>query len=322
MSERVSVIGAGVIGLTCAVTLAEAGYDTQVFARDLALESSSAAAAGLWLPPLQGASADTLRLADLTLRELTDAAADPDSGVTIAAGTVLHRAETTLRPSWAGRFGDSVTAEEISRPKPGYGCGWTLRLPTVELTAYLRWLERRLAAAGGSVTRMSLPALPPRGIVVNASGAAARWLASDEAVRPVRGQVVVLSNPGITSWWLDGDPAAEPLFVIPAGDTVVVGGTCEPDEWDRTPTTARTEAILRRVLRVEPRLADADVLGQRVGLAPERPSVRVELVDGSRQVAQRTLVHCYGHGSHGLTLSWGSAHDTLGLVQGIQQSLF
>jgi len=45
---RVVVVGAGVVGLTCAVRLAEAGHEAHVLARDLPPETTSAVAAGLW----------------------------------------------------------------------------------------------------------------------------------------------------------------------------------------------------------------------------------------------------------------------------------
>ena len=49
---RVIVVGAGVIGLSCAVRLAESGYDVAVLARDLPLETTSAVAAAIWYPYL------------------------------------------------------------------------------------------------------------------------------------------------------------------------------------------------------------------------------------------------------------------------------
>ena len=47
---RVLVVGAGVIGLTVGVRLAEAGYDVHVLGRELPLETTSAVAAALWHP--------------------------------------------------------------------------------------------------------------------------------------------------------------------------------------------------------------------------------------------------------------------------------
>jgi D-amino-acid oxidase len=65
-------------------------------------------------------------------------------------------------------------------------------------------------------------------------------------------------------------------------------------------------AILRRALRLVPELAGAEVIGHRVGLRPARAEVRLERVGD--------VVHCYGHGGAGVTLSWGCARDVAALL--------
>lgn len=70
-------------------------------------------------------------------------------------------------------------------------------------------------------------------------------------------------------------------------------------------------AILLRCAEVEPRLAQARVLGGRVGARPTRIKVRVDadlLVEGT------LVVHNYGHGGAGVTLSWGCAENVLTLL--------
>jgi D-amino-acid oxidase len=60
-----------------------------------------------------------------------------------------------------------------------------------------------------------------------------------------------------------------------------------------------------------PALADAKVRAHKVGLRPVRPTVRLEAARGTGQ----TVVHCYGHGGSGVTLSWGCADEVLGLIR-------
>lgn len=322
MSERVVVVGAGVVGLSCAVRLAEAGYDTQVFARDLPLETTSAVAGGLWLPQGEQPATRVAAWAGATLREMTALADDDETGVRMTNGTMLYRADAALRPAWASTLGEQVGLEEVSRPLRGYASGWHLRVPVVDPHRYLPWLTRRLADAGGSITRMPLSALPPRGIVVNASGASARALAADKAVVAGRGQVVVMSNPGLRNWWADEDPGADPLYVIPRGDHVVVGGSHDLGDWGTTAVPQQTEHILRRAIAMEPRLEESTIRAVRVGLRPMRPHVRLDLVEGGRGTAHRRLVHVYGHGAAGWTMSWGCADEVLTQIQGLQQHLF
>ncbi len=70
-------------------------------------------------------------------------------------------------------------------------------------------------------------------------------------------------------------------------------------------------SILARARALAPELAGARVLGHKVGLRPTRPTVRLE----AERAAAQTIVHCYGHGGSGVTLSWGCAGEVLAIVQ-------
>ena len=141
-------------------------------------------------------------------------------------------------------------------------------------------------------------------MVVNCAGIGARLLAADTSVGPVRGQVVHLSQVGLEQWFLDS--SADLTYVVPRSHDIVVGGTDQEGEWSRTPSPDDAEAIVARARRLVPELAAATVLRHRVGLRPGRPQVRVERVGD--------VVHCYGHGGAGVTLSWGTADEVVALV--------
>jgi hypothetical protein len=83
----------------------------------------------------------------------------------------------------------------------------------------------------------------------------------------------------------------------------VLGGSSEANLEDRTPDPALTRAIIDRCAVLEPRLADARVLSVAVGLRPARTPLRLEAEtrDGG------LVIHNYGHGGAGVTLSWGCA---------------
>ena len=122
----------------------------------------------------------------------------------------------------------------------------------------------------------------------------------------MRGQVVVVNGVDLDHWWLD---ATGPTYVVPRARTVIVGGTDEDGDWSRTPSPETATGILRRATRLVPELAGAKVVGHRVGLRPVRPSVRLE--------AEGRVIHCYGHGGAGVTLSWGCANEVTQLVAGL-----
>jgi len=323
MAGRVTVVGAGVLGLSCAVRLAEAGLEVDVLARELPPETMSATDAGLWLPRPAEPAAQVARWAADTLAELLRSAADDagDSGnpgdggpaVRIMPGTLLGW-EPPAAPDITHPFGPDVLLRRVRDPAPGHAVGYDVALPVVDLPRHLALLTRRLLAAGGTLTRLPVPALPTRGLVVNCTGVAARALARDPAVRPVRGRSVLVADPGLDRWWYDDAPGA-PTSVVPRGRDVVVGGTLDDGEWDTAPDDVAARRLLDRAERLVPALRGARILGHRVGLRPTRPVIRVEAEPlPSADDPRHVRIHCYGHGRDGLTLSWGSAGTVVELV--------
>jgi D-amino-acid oxidase len=298
---RVIVVGAGVVGLSCAVRLLEDGHGVAVLARDLPLETTSVVAAALWYPYRALPRDRVAAWSATTYDVLSGLGGEPDAGVVLRHGTEVFR-EPQPDPWWADGVPDLARAVDLSPP---YVDGWGFTSPVVEMPVYLGWLAGRVEALGGSITRMALAALPAGGdLVVNCSGLGARRLAGDPTVVPVRGQVVLVEQVGIDRWALDG---AGPTYVVPRAHDVVVGGTDDEGEWDRSASAAVTEDILARGTRLVPELAGARVLRTRVGLRPVRPAVRLE--------REAHVIHCYGVGGAGVTLSWGVAADVTALAR-------
>ncbi len=305
---RITVAGAGVLGLSCAVRVAEAGYPVDVLARDLPLETTSALAGGHWGPYLAEPAGDVERWARRTFAELESISAAARSGVSMRTGYFVG----SHRPAWAERLADVMPLTRVTGEAPGGRGGWRAHVPMANMPVYLGYLVDRLRTADGTITRLPLSALPSRGVVINCTGLAARSLANDADMHPVRGQVVTLSNPGLTNWLIDTDAeAARPTYIFPHAGRVVVGGTAEPEEWSAEPDDASIQQILGRATALVPELAGARVLSRRSGLRPVRSAVRVETVI----TAHSTIVHCYGHGGSGVTLSWGCADEVLGEVE-------
>jgi len=300
----VTVVGAGVVGLTCAVRLLEEGHRVDVLARDLPLETTSAVAAAIWYPyrafPLNRVLAWSARSYGV-FAELAEVAG---TGVTMRPGVEVF--PTRQDDPW---WRSAVPSLDHVPPPDGYADAWSFRAPVVEMPVHLAWLATRVEDLGGTVTRLNLAALPVGpDVVVNCSGIGSRLLAADPTVEPVRGQVVMVSQVGLEEWFLES--ASPPTYVVPRAHDIVVGGTDQERDWSRTPSRETAAAILARARRLVPALEDARVLQHRVGLRPVRPEVRVErvAVDGA------SVVHCYGHGGAGVTLSWGTADEVVALV--------
>ncbi|MBB3049393.1 D-amino-acid oxidase [Prauserella isguenensis] len=307
MGERVVVVGAGVVGLSCAVRLAERGRDVTVVTDREPGDTTSVVAGGLIYPRHAEPVDRCARWTATTVEEFRRLADVPGTGVRFVPGRLLRRAERPV-PEWAEAVGGMARRTDLGAP-------WTDALefttPLVDTGRYLQWLAAAAARAGVRTERRrvrDLGDVDHADLVVNAAGLGAVELAGDTSMVAARGQVVHVADPGLTEWVVDEDDFS---YVLPHGDHVVCGGTEEPGRADLEPDAATTGDILLRCRELVPALADAEVLGVRVGLRPARPEIRVERVDGR---TAPPVIHCYGHGGVGVTVSWGCADEVAALA--------
>ncbi|GAA4978370.1 FAD-dependent oxidoreductase [Yinghuangia aomiensis] len=309
------VIGAGIIGLSSAVSLAEAGLRVRVDSAVPPGKSTSFAAGAVWDPYLVQPHERVAGWARTTLRELTRIAGQgPHTGVRIRAGSQQSRLPCDL-PYWA----EAVSARwcEPRELKDGFVMGWPYQAPVADMGVYLDHLVRRLTDVGGRMRlhtyRSLAEAADEAPVVVNCSGAGARTLVPDPDVRPVQGHLVIVENPGIDSFFCDDTPGTtEYTYIYPHGPTVALGGSQKPDEWSTAPDPEVVRVIIERCAAVEPALRDARVVGCRVGLRPTRREVCLR----EDSVAVGRLLHNYGHGGAGFSLSWGCAEEITAMVLG------
>lgn len=316
----VLVVGAGVIGLTTGICLAEAGLRVLIQAGRHGDGTTSAVAGAVWGPHLVEASGRVTRWSELTLAVLREQARDPATGVRVGSGTQAVRDPAGLPgpPGWAALL-DAVRPARPAELPPGYAAGWRYRAPLVHMPTYLGYLAGRFTAAGGVAATGTVSSLAAAGreagarVVVNCAGAGAGALAGDPAVTPVRGQAVVVANPGLTDFFIGlAGESGELVYVFPHGDVAVLGGTAEAGEEDLAPGPEVAARILRDCAAAEPRLASPRVLAHRAGLRPRRPTVR--LGAGQQPPGGPAVLHNYGHGGAGVTLAWGCARDVAALA--------
>jgi|SRR5438132_13912179 len=321
--HEVAIIGAGVSGLTCGVLLAERGYQIAIFAEELGERTTSAAAAAIWFP-YDAEPAD--KVIDWSLRtyeQLRVLAGQQNTGVSmIELRSFARRGEIPI-PDWAKSLGAQslvfpATAEISNREQrsgsdPTFSSGFTMIVPLTDTTRYLDYLRDRFINAGGTITggvRLKRIGEVPRrfAVIVNCAGIGAGELVPDREMEPHRGQVAIVSKVDLPWATVCDDPPL--MYAIPREGDCVFGGT-NSTSYDRDPIRADTDGIVAecsRTLNIEP----PPVIATRVGLRPFRKAgVRLEmekLSDG------RTVVHNYGHGGCGFTLSWGCAEDVLKLL--------
>jgi D-amino-acid oxidase len=300
----VLVVGAGVIGLTAAIRLREAGVAADVVARDPPQATTSAVAAALWYPyrafPRERVAGWSARGFEV----LSALAAEAGSGVRMRWGT--ERVAAGMPDPW---WRDAVPT--FARTE----AGWRFAAPVADMSAHLPWLVTRLHALGGAVTARELGALDEAldraPVVVNCAGLGARKLADDSSLLAVRGQILRVACPAVEEWYLDQADAERLLYVVPRERDVVLGGTAVEGAEGMDADPAVAAVIRARCEAAVPALRGAPVVAEAVGLRPARPAVRLE----AEARDSGTVVHCYGHGGAGVTLAWGCADEVVGLVR-------
>ncbi|MFG3344419.1 FAD-dependent oxidoreductase [Streptomyces sp. NPDC048018] len=316
--DEVLVVGAGVVGLTTAVRLAERGLRVRVWTRDPVAGTTSAVAGALWWPYRIEPEARVATWSLASLRVYGELAADPAAtGVRLVPG--VH-AETVL--DGLGEWAKEVDGLRQLPPRevPGpYGTGLAARLPLIDMPVHLAWLRGRLKSLGGVVELRAVTdlaeAAAEAAVVVNCAGLGARDLVPDGGMRAVRGQLVLVENPGVETWFTAASgTSSETTYFFPQPGRLVLGGTAQEDAESPDADPATAAAIVARCARIRPEIAGARVLGHRVGLRPARDAgVRLEprpRPDGG------LLVHNYGHGGAGVTVAWGCADEAAGWVTG------
>ena len=326
---RVAVVGAGVIGLSTAVCLAETygrQLDITVIAEHFSPNTTSDRAGaiyvlgGSYLRDEHAASGfdDFMKKhGPVTMQRFTHLKGEFSDAAGLRMVTAYKFYKDALaRPWWS----DDVCFdfEELDHsdvrladiPLVGdFKTIWTFRTFHIQTLRYLAWLLEAFRKKGGLVAQRKLTSLNELNdydVIVNCTGLAARELVGDTSVFPARGQLVVVRAPHVTSLYHNRESDLSVVrYAIPCGDgTVLLGGTCDDNEWSTEVDPETERDICRKCTKLIPALEGAEVVGGWAGLRPVRYPIRLE-VEG--RPTGPSIVHNYGHGGHGFILSWGSA---------------
>ncbi|CAN8098319.1 unnamed protein product [Discula destructiva] len=231
------------------------------------------------------------------------------------------------------------------RVDPGYGAvdAYELLAPIIDTDQAMVWLMSLVLNKGAStITEAisgdlvdqedSLRARFGADAIVNATGLAGTELAGDLSCYPIRGALIRVINDGKdfpkveSALTITADAvhdSNEIVFLVPRNDNILlIGGIAQPNEktLDLTLETPIVQRMRRRCEAFLPdlkkaRLDSAYPLAQ--GLRPFRSrNVRVERelrpLPGTKRPSR--IVHSYGQGGAGWSLSFGCAADVANLV--------
>ncbi|KAJ7064283.1 FAD dependent oxidoreductase [Mycena amicta] len=225
----------------------------------------------------------------------------------------------------------------------GLADAYEILSPVIDTDQGMMWLMSLVLGKGASTITESIdgdlldlePTLLARfkaDAIVNATGLSGSTVAGDKTCYPLRGALIRVINDGrdfpkvdaaltITA---DAATDGEIIFLVPRNDKILlIGGVAQPHE-GKLDMTLDDPVIRRMRHRAEQflpglknaRLDETYPLAQ--GLRPCRGrNVRVERELRRRGDADRPsrIVHSYGHGGSGWSLSFGCAADVLELIE-------
>ncbi len=310
------VIGCGVSGLTTGLCLLEAGHRVQIWARELPPHTTSNAAAAVWLP-FQAYPPDKVTAwGRETWQKFQELQPITESGITMRTIVEVLPAPAP-DPWWVSAVPDFRHTEQAELPS-GYLDGYTFTTPVIDMGVYLGYLTREFTAQHGQIFQHTVTdlaqAFAHTAVVVNCSGLGARELVGDTDIRSAKGQVVRIKNNGFQRVLVDEASLDGLTYIVPRLHDIVLGGTYDEGNERANIDPEVRQAILQRCARLAPEfrsITPADILSEGCGFRPVRSTVRVE---AERLAPDRLLLHNYGHGGAGITLSWGCAMEVVKLL--------
>ena len=331
---HVAVVGAGVIGLSVATHLLEKFSNdivVTVIADKFSPDTAASDRSGGWIfPPIPNdvESERVIKWIKGTFQRFQELYSSKDAneiGLSLVHGYLQSSKTVSLadgKPPWADyvigfRFANTDQNEV-------YDCNkLMLAFSTyiVSCPVYLPWMMNRIMKLGGTMTKQkifNLSELNSYDIVVNCTGIGARELVNDHQMYPVRGHIVSVKAPWIKQWLIRRVPATDnvrrSVYIFPRHQEVILGGSFDINNEDLSTDSNEIEKILKHAQEVMPNLNDVEVLDSWVGVRPMRKGgVRLEK-EGEKESGP-VIIHCYGHGGDGVSLSWGCAEEVGTLVQ-------
>ena len=319
-NTEVIVIGCGVSGLSCGIRLLEAGFsEVRIVARELPPHTTSNRAAAVWYPYKAYPEERVLDWGAATFRAMVALMDDPASGV---SNTILIEPfdKATSDPWWK----DAVTSfrhATLAELPPGYHDGYVVEVPLIETPLYMTYLVNWFWQLGGMIEQEEVKTLGDLVVsdqatngclIINCAGLGAKALTGDEGLYPIRGQIIRVTAVADKTAFVDEFSHKSLSYVVPRRDDTIIGGTAQVNDWNLSVDPQTAEEILCKARELQPELANTEIVEHAVGLRPGRDQIRLELEKLSDGCA---LIHNYGHGGAGFTLSWGCADEVVTLAK-------
>lgn len=308
MAKKIAVVGAGISGLSTTYKLLEAGHQVSVIAKEFSPNTTSNKAAAFWFPYHIRNDIRGQEWCKKSYSFFKEKSTDSSTGISMATIIKASKKGIVDETGWLDYMPESSFSILKENELPiGYDKGYKAAVPLIETQFFLPWLMEQLQVKGANIIQQEVTSLKELenkfDLIINCSALGARQLCNDENIISVRGQVVLL-EPGFPDYiFIDNQT---PSYIVPRKDATIVGGTYEEGIYEAITEEASLNEILQKAYTILPALKKRKVIGSWAGLRPSRNLVRLE--------REGNIIHNYGHGGSGFTLSFGCAAEVVSLV--------
>ena len=303
------VVGAGVSGLSSAIRLLENDWKVSIWSSQLSPNTTSDVAAALWYPFLSAPVEKTNVWGSETYDVLKVLSRFPQTGISMIQ-TYEYFREKQPDPYWKDYVDDFKRLKD-DLPE-GYSECFSFINSVIEMPIYLKWLMNRYEELGGKLIVKKVEDFSnissDYNFIVNCTGIESKNLVNDDEVYPVRGQIIRVKT-NVKEMHLD-QQISTLAYIVPRSNDMILGGVAQSNDWSLDTRIEDREHILEKCIKLIPELKNAEIIEDMVGLRPGRSEVRLE----KEILFGRPIIHNYGHGGSGVTLSWGCADDVVELA--------
>ena len=190
----------------------------------------------------------------------------------------------------------------------------------LDCRVYLPWLMSNFKENGGIVKQQKVTDFTQLGekydIVINCTGLGAATLVPDKNLFPISGEAISVIAPWLKHFLVLIKKTGEEFsYIYPRSSETILGGTGKVNDWNDKSNVELSISRLEACRKVVPGLEKARVMSTWVGLRPGRSKIR--LTCDTMSDSSVTIIHCYGHGSKGISLHWGCALEIEKMVSKI-----
>lgn len=319
----VTVVGCGVIGLTTALELCRRGYEVKLVGEFSPRETTSAKAGAVWFPFNVGPKGKVERWSIISLKRFNSVKQYAGSGVKTQKLIVGVKGEDS---AWWGDLVANCSFRKLQGEEVPSGIphAYELDVPFIEPLVYLDYLYKKIQGYGVELVPANLQRLEEvfekDNIVVNCTGLGARELCGDQEVYSSAGYILKAKfeeqPKSIVLEYDHEEGSGNLVYIFSHEEYTVLGGTAYSPRAMNFIETEIQEEILSRCKMLDNNISNGKIIKSLIGDRPMRKEIRLQRDPDPT----KRIIHNYGHGGAGFTVSWGCAEEAADLVDSIDKS--